>query len=157
MKTRIAITILLVVSFFFLPKYAYTSSLGIEHFLYPISHANIVHLLVNILCLWMVRCPVNILVTYTVAVIASYLPAVSLYGLQEIPTMGFSGILFAMVGITWGRVQRFKDMFIKNKWYLIIPFFIPNINAFVHIYCLLLGFAYGYYSVYFSQSVWNRR
>jgi len=142
MKTRIAISIILILSFFLLPKYAYGPESGItEHLLYPMSHANIFHLAVNILCLWMIRCPVYILVSLPIAIIASFFPAISLYG--DVPTLGFSGVLFAMVGISWGKINGFRNMVAKNKWYLILPFFIPNINACIHVYCLLLGFVYG--------------
>lgn len=153
---RIALTIILAASFLFLPKYGYDSQSGVmEHILYPISHANIFHLLVNILCLWMVRCPVSIHITYPIAVIASFFPSFCLFGGSL--TMGFSGILFAMVGITWGRINSFKRMVGKNIWYLIIPFFIPNINAFIHVYCLLFGFAYGLYLYNINKSVCSRR
>lgn len=153
---RIAITSILAFAYFFLPKYGYDSQSGIaQHLLYPISHANIFHLAANIVCLWMIKCPVNILITYPICVIASFFPSFFLYGNSL--TMGFSGVLFAMVGITWGRIDAFKRMFLKNKWYLIIPFFIPNINAFIHVYCLLFGFAYGLYINNISQSVCNRR
>ena len=58
--------------------------------------------------------------------------------------MGFSGVLFAIVGISWGKVHRFRDMLTKNIWFLIIPAFIPHINFLIHLYCLLLGYLYGH-------------
>lgn len=65
--------------------------------------------------------------------------------------MGFSGVLFAMVGISWGKTHRFKDMMVRNKWILIIPAFIPHINFLIHIYCLLFGYLYGYSALCFSK------
>lgn len=58
--------------------------------------------------------------------------------------MGFSGVLFAMVGIGWGRTGQFVKMLDKNKWFLIIPLFLPHVNAFIHLYCLLLGYVAGW-------------
>jgi hypothetical protein len=59
--------------------------------------------------------------------------------------MGLSGVLFAIVGISWGKVCRFRDMFWKNRWFLIIPVFIPHVNAFIHVYCLVAGYVAGRY------------
>lgn len=154
-------------SYFLLPKYGFTfispvcsdsvatpishfSSL-ISHLTYPLSHANIFHLAANCLCLFLLRCPLSLPVTYTIAVLSSFLPSfafssfhISLstfpFPLSTEPTMGFSGVIFAMVGMSWGRVHRFREMLSRNKWFLIIPAFIPHINALLHLYCLLLGY-----------------
>lgn len=159
---KLFVCLVLVGSYFLLPKYGFTAfsfSLQPPYFnpqpstfnlLYPLSHANIWHLLANILCLFMLRCPLHIFATYTIAVIASFIPSFSLYGFlcsdavaaQEV-TYGFSGVLFAIVGISWGKVHRFRDMLTKNIWFLIIPAFIPHINFLIHLYCLLLGYLYG--------------
>lgn len=155
---KFVVCFLLVGSYFFLPKYGFTSFDGsvsvdsvIGNFLYPLSHANIWHLAANILCLWMLRCPTHIFATYLIAVLCSFLPSFSIYdcivqggfaALSE-PTYGFSGILFAMVGISWGKIHRLRDMIVRNKWYLIIPAFLPHVNFLIHIYCLLAGYLYG--------------
>jgi len=144
---KFVVCFLLVGSYFFLPKYGFTAfdSNLTDHFLYPISHANIWHLAANILCLWMLPCPTHICTTFVLAVLCSFLPCppLPLYGESDALTMGFSGVLFAMVGISWGKVGRFKDMIRKNKWYLIIPAFLPHVNFLIHIYCLLAGYLYG--------------
>jgi membrane associated rhomboid family serine protease len=161
MKEKIiksVVSFLLVGSYFFLPKYGFTAFDGsvcgygiASHFLYPFSHANIWHLAANVLCLWMLRCPMHLVATYLVAVLCSFLPSFCLYdsiarggfaALLE-PTYGFSGVLFAMVGVSWGRIHRFRDMILRNKWYLFTPAFLPHINFLIHIYCLLFGYLYG--------------
>ena len=141
---KLVVSLLLVGSYFFLPKYD-------SHLLYPFSHANVFHLMANILCLWMLRCKMHLPETYLIAVLCSLLPSFSLYDgiagggfTSEEPTYGFSGILFAMVGISWGKIHRFRDMIQRNKWFLVIPAFIPHINFLIHIYCLLLGYLYGF-------------
>lgn len=153
---KLVVSIFLVGSYFIFPKYGFTSFGGAieNHLLYPISHANIWHLAANVLCLWMLRCPLHLAVTYAVAVLCSFLPSFCLFdsimqgGFHELsePTYGFSGVLFAMVGISWGKIHRFRDMILRNKWILIIPAFIPHINFLIHIYCLLLGYLYGRYA-----------
>lgn len=150
---KIVVCLVLVGSYFFFPKYGFTAfgdSLT-NHLLYPLSHANIWHLAANILCLWMIPCRLYIFVTYSIAVLCSFLPSFCLFdsiaqgGIAELsePTYGFSGVLFAIIGISWGRVHRFRDMLWKNKWYLIIPAFLPHVNFLIHIYCLLAGYLYG--------------
>ncbi len=149
---RLVVSLLLVGSYFILPKYGFTfHGPWVNHFLYPFSHVNIWHLAVNILCLWMLRCPLHLIASYVIAVLCSFLPSFSLFdyfvdGRCAIcePTYGFSGVLFAIVGVSWGRVNRFRDMIWKNKWFLFIPAFLPHVNFLIHIYCLLAGFLYGY-------------
>ena len=161
---KLFVCLVLVGSYFLLPKYGFTAfsfSLQPPYFnpqpstfnlLYPLSHANIWHLLANILCLFMLRCPLHIFATYIIAVIASFIPSPLLLDIIFPPlgeggegvTMGFSGVLFAIVGISWGKVHRFRDMLTKNIWFLIIPAFIPHINFLIHLYCLLLGYLYGH-------------
>lgn len=147
---KLIVSIFLVGSYFLLPKCGFTfHGELIGHFLYPLSHANIWHLAANILCLWMLRCQLHIFITFVIAVLCSFLPCplLPLYGESAALTMGFSGVLFAMVGISWGKIHRFKDMILRNKWILIIPAFLPHINFLIHIYCLLLGYAYGQFVV----------
>lgn len=152
---KLIVSIFLVGSYFLLPKYGFTFHGNIiDHFLYPLLHANIWHLAGNILCLWVLRCQLHIFITYIIAVLCSFLPSFCLFdcmvngtlSMASEPTCGFSGLLFAMVGISWGRIRRFKDMVLRNKWILIIPAFLPHINFLIHIYCLLAGFTYGLYA-----------
>ena len=140
---KLVVSIVLVGSYFFLPKYGFTfSALPLaNHLLYLLSHANIWHLAGNILCLWMLRCPMHLIATFVCAVLCSFLPC-----FVAEPTMGFSGVLFAMVGISWGKVHRFRDMVWRNKWFLIIPAFLPHINFMIHLYCLFAGYLYGRYA-----------
>ena len=129
---KILVSIALVGSYFFLPKYGFTAFNynPADHLLYPLSHANIWHLAANILCLWMLKCRTHIFATFVLAVLCSFLPCplLPLYGESAAFTMGFSGVLFAMVGISWGKVGRFREMLRRNKWYLIIPAFLPHVK-----------------------------
>ena len=86
----------------------------------------------------MLRCSLHIIPAYIIATAASFLPCC----IME-PTSGISGVLFAIVGISWGKVGKFKEMAKKCLPFIIICIFIPHVNAFIHLYCLLLGYAYG--------------
>ena len=138
----VIVTFLLILSYVFLPRYGFVGFSGFwEHVLYPFSHANIFHLLANVVCVlallprfgWM-----ELLFGYLVSVLSSFLPCFC-----SEPTMGFSGVLFALVGESWGVVGRFKEMLMKNKWFLLIPMFLPHVNGFIHLYCLLGGYLVG--------------
>lgn len=108
------------------------------HFIYPFFHANIFHLLGNVLCLWLFRCQLHISAGYLIAVLCSFLPT-----LVSEPTVGFSGVLFAVAGISWGNIGKFTLMCKKCAPFLLITLFIPHINALIHVYCLLAGYLYG--------------
>lgn len=144
---RTVITLVLVLSFFFLPTFTFPQGGTAGHLFYPISHANIWHLAANVCFLWLIKCRLNIIASYLIAVLCSFLPSpqfsITQLSIITDPTMGFSGVLFAVVGVSWGNVNRFKDMVWRNKWFLIIPFFIPHVNALIHLYCLLGGYLYG--------------
>ena len=138
---KIVITLVLAVSYIFLPQYGFHGGeVGLDNILYPLSHANIWHLMANIVCLWMIPCELHLGTSFLIAVVCSFLPCFT-----EEPTVGFSGVLFAIVGMSWGRVRRFKDMVWRNKVFLVIPFFIPHINAFIHVYCMVAGYIVGRY------------
>lgn len=135
---KLIVSVLLVVWYFAMPKYVFPDDGIIGHSLYEFSHANIWHLSANVLCLWMIPCGLHLLFAIIAAVLCSFLPCFVPEG-----TCGFSGVLFAIVGMSWGRVHRFKDMLWRNKWWLVIPIFIPHVNALLHVYCLVAGYAVG--------------
>ena len=135
---KFVISFVLVVFYFFLPQFVFPDGGIIGHALYPLSHANIFHLLANILCLWMISCELHFTTSFLLAALCSFLPC-----FVSEPTMGFSGVLFSVIGISWGNAHRFKDMIWRNKWFLVVPVFIPHVNAFIHIYCLLAGYVVG--------------
>lgn len=143
---KVIVSIVLVVWYLTMPQVGFCG-FGIHeygvlsrHISYPLCHANIWHLMANILCLWSISCRMHLSSSYIIAVLCSFLPCF----LSE-PTTGFSGVLFALVGISWGRTRRFKDMLWRNKWFLVVPVFIPHVNAFLHFYCLVAGYLAGMY------------
>lgn len=132
---KLVVSIVLVVWYFAMPQYVFPDDRIIGHCLYWLSHANVWHLAANILCLWMIPCELHLLFAIIAAVLCSFLPC-----FMPEATCGFSGVLFAIVGMSWGRVHRFKDMLWRNKWFLIIPIFLPHVNALLHVYCMVAGY-----------------
>ena len=136
--SKLTVSVVLVVWWISMPQYSFPDDRIIGHTLYWLSHANMWHLAANVLCLWMIPCELHLLFAIIAAVLCSFLPC-----LMSEPTCGFSGVLFAIVGMSWGRVHRFRDMLWRNKWFLVIPIFIPHVNALLHVYCLIAGWLVG--------------
>lgn len=134
------LSLLLVGCYLFLPQLGYPGHGLLGHFVYVFCHANIWHLAANLLCFWLIPCRLRIVSAYALSVLCSFLPC---FVSEE--TLGMSGILFATVGMSWGVVGRFKDMVWRNKWFLLIPLFLPHVNALLHLYCLLGGYVFGRY------------
>ena len=137
--SKLIVSVVLVLWYFVMPQFGFSGFGGLSgHLLYPLSHANVWHLTANILCLWMIPCEFHLITSFLLSVLCSFLPCF----ISE-ATCGFSGVLFAIVGMSWGRVRRFKDMLWRNKWFLVIPIFLPHVNALLHVYCLVAGWLAG--------------
>ena len=136
---KLFVSLLLVVIYFFFPQVGFPDDGLLGHLLYSLCHANVFHLLANVVCLWLIACDLRLYYSYPIAVLCSFLPCF----VGEV-TVGFSGVLFAMVGISWGDVGRFKEMVWRNKWFLLIPLFIPHVNGLLHIYCMFFGWLLGW-------------
>ncbi len=153
------VTALLVVWYFGMPELGFTPSGTIgEYLLWPLSHANIWHLAGNVYFLWFLKGRLYMRECYLVAVICSFLPVWP--GLWElmpdadatgtVATCGFSGVLCAMVGVKWGEWIKSRHS-ITAYWtfakrvlpFVAVGFLIPHVNWSIHLYCLILGLAYG--------------
>lgn len=154
---KTVVTLVLVSWFLLMPHTGYCpDSNDLEHFTYLLSHANILHLAGNLFVLWLMRLK-NLYAALLIAVLASYMPAVGSiwdgFAFDSI-TIGFSGVLFAIVGTGWGwAIRNTDDTLQRTIWYRqfatkVLPFailglFVPHINWCLHTYCLLAGFIYG--------------
>lgn len=74
----------------------------VSHLTYSFCHANIFHLAANLVVLWSLRNRICLCASLFAAVLASFLPT---YVSQ--PTVGLSGVIFAAIGIMWGKTGRF--------------------------------------------------
>lgn len=60
------------------------------------------------------------------------------------PTVGMSGMLFAMFGIMWGKTGRWKEYLKAGMPVILIMMLIPNVNGLLHLYCYILGFVFSF-------------
>ncbi len=96
-------------------------------------HANIFHLLANCWAVFIIRR-------------ADWIPAYAIAVPCAIPfahsTVGFSGVIFAALGIIYGRYPS------KLFWWavaiVLITALIPSVNAAFHLICMFAGFIAGY-------------
>jgi len=119
----------------------YCASSGMtERFLSMLCHANIFHMAVNVSCLYILHVRTRHLITGLIlAYLMTYFPS-----LTSEPTMGMSGAVFAMLGLIWGESTETFRATVRKLWTLIvIPFLIPNVNASLHLWCFLSGYAAG--------------
>lgn len=108
----------------------------ISHFIYPFFHANIFHLLGNLLGIYFIARHIkSIIVSYFIAVIASFI------AYSSMPTIGFSGVLYAFIGLSGLLFNKnvSKVTIAIMLIYVLIGLLLPTINGFLHITCLVLG------------------
>lgn len=112
---------------------------GLEgRLLYPFYHANLLHAALNIWCL------LAVVFIYDISIwrlCCAYAIAISIptFCLSVIPTVGISGILFALFGSISFEVERKGYYQLLMIAYIIIGFLFPNTNAWIHLYCYLAG------------------
>ena len=120
----------------------------IPHLTYSFQHANLWHMLANLFVLWSIKQRMNVVSGYLVAVAASFLPMFT-----DKPTVGMSGLLFAMFGIMWGERGDFKGFIKAGLPVILIMMLIPNINGLLHLYCYFLGYIWFRYLSYCKEEL----
>lgn len=127
-----------------------------------VSHANIWHLLANLFALYLIG-RLYLVPAVMMAFVASYIPTVGTLwelvgccGTATDGTMGFSGVIFAILGILRGR--HFVNYVTRDRYYgicvieafckrvlplALIGFFIPHVCWELHFYSLGLGVMWG--------------
>lgn len=108
--------------------------------LYPLFHANILHTVLNTWCL------LSVVFIYDISLcrlIFSYFIAATIPSmfLSNVPTIGLSGVVFALFGSISFDVKRKLYYQLWMLAYLVAGFLFPNTNALVHLYCYIGGFA----------------
>lgn len=121
--------------------------------LYPLSHVSIWHCAVNVWCL---LCMVFYYDTEALELAAAYAVAVCIpgYCLNSAPTMGLSGALFALLGMSILKVARKWILLGWCAFYIALGFALPGVNALVHLHCFLAGLALSL--VFTPTDIWNR-
>ena len=144
---KIVLTLIMVGWWLFLPVAGYSSLTdelcdATAHVTYMWSHANFWHLAGNLFVLWLIKGKMYLAPAIVIAWITSYLPAWSIYG-EVGMTVGFSGVLFAIVGIKWGVAANLKRFSTKALPFALIGILIPHLNWCIHFYSMVAGYIYG--------------
>ena len=105
---------------------------------YSFCHTNVWHMLCNLFVLWGIRNKLCILPAYAIAVAASWLPM-----WVDNPTVGMSGLLFAMFGIMWGKTGMAWKCVKTGAPVIVLTMLFPNVNGLLHLYCYVVGFVVG--------------
>lgn len=134
---KITVSLILVIWFFVMPQRGFSDYNPIDHIYGMLSHANIFHLACNVFCLCSLKNRIRILPSVIIGFACSFAP--SWYE----NTLGFSGVIFAILGIEWGEVGQFKRMCRLILPFILITLLIPNMNAMYHLYSLMGGYLYG--------------
>lgn len=109
--------------------------------LYSFFHANIFHTLIN---LW---CFLSIMFVYKASLMRLlFALAVAVlvpdWALSTTPTVGLSCVCYALLGSYTFEVQRKLYYLSWMTIYLGIGFFLPGVNAMIHLYAYFVGFIY---------------
>lgn len=137
-NTKLAISILCLVLYSF--KFGFYDGCELENYvLYSFSHANVFHLLINLIVLWSIKNKIRPFMSLSIALVASTLP---MYVSE--PTMGLSGFLFASFGQMWGKTGRWLDATKKAMPLILFMMLLPNVNGILHLYTFWIGFFIGY-------------
>ena len=113
---------------------------------YSFCHANVWHMLCNLFVLWSIRNRMDAVSAYVVAVAASWLPM-----WVDEPTVGMSGMLFALFGIMWGRTGMAWKCVKTGAPVIVLTMLFPNVNGLLHLYCYVAGFIIGLLYKYIKE------
>lgn len=113
------------------------------HGAYMFFHANVWHLCGNMLALWLLHKPLHLVEGLFIGFFCSWLPSVGV-GM----TVGFSGVLFGIVGVKWGlwcrgQLVAYKKMAMRMGPLLLLGVLLPGVNWCLHLYCFLAGLICG--------------
>lgn len=160
---KTAVALVTVAWFALMPQEGYHNNVDgttdvLHHITYMVSHANVWHLAGNLFVLWLLNPRLHLLPSLVIAFVMSFLPVFGPIWPLDGVTMGFSGVLFAILGIKWGAycrvfkpagmwfvMEAHREFAMKMLPLALIGIVIPHVNWCLHTYCLLAGFVYGRY------------
>jgi membrane associated rhomboid family serine protease len=115
---------------------------------YHFFHANIFHCLCNVWCLLSLvfAYPVKgwqMAAAFIIASLYPFLPSLNSQ-LSTLPTVGLSGVCFALLGMQAFVVGRKLFFFSWVIAFIAFGFLFPNNNALLHLYCYIAGLTVGF-------------
>ena len=113
----------------------YTDRALLPHLLFAFFHANVFHLAANLFTASLLPYDLrDLLLAYLISLAASFV------AVAPLPTMGFSGILYVLIGM---RTTLFRGRFTVGKGYfvafLLAGLVLPRVNGLLHILCFIGG------------------
>lgn len=128
----------------------YSGSSILTHLTFHFAHASVWHLAGNALCFYVItRKGANwkeLCVSLLLATLCSFIAP------HKLPTIGLSGLIFALYGIRLMRLNNLSTRFlIQTLLVLIIPGLTGKVNVWLHISCLVSGYACAYLRHQLSQ------
>lgn len=113
----------------------------VNRFVYSFFHASVWHCLANLFCYYQI---LHYYLPSWRIILLSYIVAVSVpdFVLTELPTVGMSAMIYALIGCITFYVQRKVYYISWVLFYILIGFFFPNVNALAHLYAYCVGSLY---------------
>lgn len=118
---------------------------GLSHITYMFLHAGIIHLLINSLSFisaWIImkrfyKKGYFYLVPFVLAFLTSFIPLC----IFDKPTVGVSGVVYAMVGmiLPYFNFKKAYLFYLSIAVSLIVSFFIHSSNFYLHLFCFIVG------------------
>lgn len=132
-------------------KYGIFAGAGVgQRVVYHFFHSSFLHAVLNAWCLLSVVFvfDVSLSLFITAFFTASLFPVDTLYHLMplsslEVPTVGLSGVCYALMGMMAFRVQRKLYYQAWLAFYIGLGFLFPNVNGWIHLYCYVAGLLIG--------------
>lgn len=120
---------------------------AVNRFLYPLFHVGLAHWALNAWCLVTLSFvyPISIWSLLVAYLISASFPVDSLSFLYDsaVPTVGASGVCYALVGRCTLLVRRKAYYTVWVLAFLSLGFLFPACNVWLHLYCYLCGLVAG--------------
>lgn len=125
----------------------------LSHFTYHFFHANALHLILNIWCF--LSC-VFLADASAGKLFAAYIIACTAPALSAVPTIGFSGVCFAMLGFIQWQSRNKLSYNVSVISCIVLPLLLlpHSVNSLLHAYCYIVAVIVGLLSQ-LSQSSHN--
>ena len=134
----------------------YPGSGIVSHLTFHGAHASVWHLAGNALCFFVITQKSfrwsELCAAYIIATLCSFISP------HRLPTIGMSGLIFALYGIRLSRFSKLSARFIiQTLLVLLLPGLMGKVNVLLHISCLCLGYISAYVSHHISQLLKDAR
>lgn len=128
----------------------------INRLTYSLFHAGVIHLSLNLWCF--LSCVFLADIT-AAALMASFLIAFTVPVYSDVPTVGLSGVCYALLGFIMLNARNKISYNVYILTSIIIPYIIlPHaVNSFVHAYCYVVAIALSIIVKLFKVFEWRKR